>query len=94
MYEPRENNTIGSSKISLSKKYPNTEIFLVRIFPYSVQIRKNTDQKKLHIRTIFASPILFGAFLIQFPNLSSIKFGRYEKTTGKFFFLSKNPGFF
>ena len=39
---------------TLRKKYANVEFFLVRIFPYSVQIRKNTDQKKLHIWTIFA----------------------------------------
>ena len=39
---------------SLCKKCANTEIFLVRIFPYSVQIRKNTDQKKLHIWTLFS----------------------------------------
>ena len=30
-------------------KCPNTELFLVRIFMYSVQIQENTDQKKLRI---------------------------------------------
>ena len=41
----------------LREKYPNTKFFLVRIFrsksPYSVQIRENTDQKKLRIWTLF-----------------------------------------
>ena len=32
-------------KGSLLEKYPNTELFLVRIFLYSVRIQKNTDQK-------------------------------------------------
>ena len=31
---------------SLYEKCRNTEFFLVRIFPYSVQIRENTNQKK------------------------------------------------
>ena len=32
---------------------PNIEIFLVRIFLYSVRIQENTDHKKLHIWTLF-----------------------------------------
>ena len=32
---------------------PNTEFFLVRIFPYSVQKGENKDQKKLRIWTLF-----------------------------------------
>ena len=32
---------------------PNRELFLVCIFPYSVQIRENTDQKKLSVWTHF-----------------------------------------
>ena len=32
-------------KQSLREKYPNAELFLVRIFLYSVRIRENTDQK-------------------------------------------------
>ena len=38
--------------LTLREKWPNTEFFLVRIFPiarislYSVQMRENTDQKK------------------------------------------------
>ena len=38
---------------SLCEKCPNTEFLLFRIFPYSIQIRKNTDQKKLRIWTLF-----------------------------------------
>ena len=34
-------------------KVSNTEFFLVRIFPYSVRIWENTDQKKLYIWTLF-----------------------------------------
>ena len=34
-------------------KCPNTEFSLVHIFPYSARVRKNTDQKKLRIRTLF-----------------------------------------
>ena len=48
----------------LREKCSNTEFFLVRIFPhsdwirrdispYSVQMRENTDQKKLHIWSVF-----------------------------------------
>ena len=36
----------------MCEKCSNTEFLLVRIFPYSVQIPENTDQKKLHIWTI------------------------------------------
>ena len=35
--------------MSLCEMYPNTEFFLVRIFPYSVQMQENMDQKKLRI---------------------------------------------
>ena len=47
---------------------PNTEFFLIHIFPYSVQIWKNTDQKKLRIWTFFAQYIfpLMHSFLIFF----------------------------
>ena len=51
---------------TLREKCPNTEVFLVRISriqneygeipsisPYSVRMREYTDQKKLHIRTLF-----------------------------------------
>ena len=40
-------------KSPLHKKCPNTEFFLVRIPPYSVQMQKNTDQKNLRIWTPF-----------------------------------------
>ena len=29
----------------MRKKCPNTEFFLLHIFPYSVEMRENTDQK-------------------------------------------------
>ena len=58
--------TIFEVMFSLCKKCPNTEFFLVRIFPYfgriwdllrkypySARIWENTDQKKLHIWTLF-----------------------------------------
>ena len=30
-------------RLSLSEKCPNTEFFLIRIFPHSARIRENTD---------------------------------------------------
>ena len=38
---------------TLREKCPNTEFFVLRIFPHSVQIRENTKQKKLRIWTLF-----------------------------------------
>ena len=38
---------------ALSEKCPNTEFFPVRIFPHSVRMWENTDQKKLRIWTLF-----------------------------------------
>ena len=40
-------------KLTLHKKCPNTEFFLVRIFLYSDRIRENKDQQKLLIWTLF-----------------------------------------
>ena len=40
-------------KLTLHKKCPNTEFFLVRIFLYSDRIRENKDQQKLRIWTLF-----------------------------------------
>ena len=40
-------------KFSLYEKCPNTEFFLVRIFPYSVRMRENKDQQKLRIWSLF-----------------------------------------
>ena len=37
---------------TLHEKCPNTELFLVRIFLYSVQILENADSKKLRIWTL------------------------------------------
>ena len=39
--------------LSLREKCPNTELFLVHIFLYSVRIQENTDQKLLRIWTLF-----------------------------------------
>ena len=39
--------------MTLREKCPDTEFFLVRIFPYSVRMRENTDQRKLRIWTLF-----------------------------------------
>ena len=38
---------------SLREKCPSPEFFLVRVFPYSVRMRENTDQKKLRIWALF-----------------------------------------
>ena len=50
--------TIYYMPLTLHEKCPNTEFFLVLIFPhsispYSVRMRENTDQKKLCIWTLF-----------------------------------------
>ena len=37
----------------LCEKCPNREIFLVRIFLYWVRIQENTDQKNIHLWTVF-----------------------------------------
>ena len=38
-------NWLYSQAFALREKCPNTELFLVRIFLYSVQIQENTDQR-------------------------------------------------
>ena len=38
---------------ALCEKCPNTEYFLVHVFPYSVRMRKDTDQKKIRIWILF-----------------------------------------
>ena len=43
---------------SLHENWPNTEYFLVRIFLYSVWIKKNTDQKRLRIWTLFMQLVI------------------------------------
>ena len=58
--------TMVSFFLTLREKCPNTEFFLVRIFPhsdwirrdtpylsYAARMRENTDQKKLRIRSLF-----------------------------------------
>ena len=41
-------------RMTLHEKCPNMEIFLVRIFLYSVQIQENTDQKKSYLNIFHA----------------------------------------
>ena len=41
------------TKTTLRKKCSNTELFLVRIFQYSVRIQENAHQKNLRICTLF-----------------------------------------
>ena len=43
---------------SLRENCPNTEFFLVRIFPHSDWMQENTDQIKLCIWTLFAQWVL------------------------------------
>lgn len=38
-------------KYTTAQKFSILGIFLIRIFPYSVLIRRNADNKKVHIRT-------------------------------------------
>ena len=38
---------------SLREKCPNTEVFMVLIFLYLVQIQENKDREKLRIWTLF-----------------------------------------
>ena len=55
----------------------NTEFFRVHIFPYSVQIWENTDQKKLGIWTLFTQCITFANVVSTF----SIKRKPQNETT-------------
>ena len=50
----RANNAL-MKKTLLRENCPNTKIFLVRIFLYSVQIQENTGLKKLRNWTLFHS---------------------------------------
>ena len=71
-YGDLNNKLLNKRAFTRHKKHPNSEYFLVGIFPYSVwmqritykckckcpysvQIRENTDQKKLWIQTIITS---------------------------------------
>ena len=49
---------MGCAGFCMCEKCLHTEVFLVRIFPYSVRIRENTDQKKLRFWTLFTQYIL------------------------------------
>ena len=73
---------------------PNAEFFLVLIFPhsdwirrdtispYSVQMRQNTDQKKLHIWTLFTLCICLG-FGTQLCHWAPADFLGFLATSGK-----------
>ena len=39
-------NNVSVYEETMREKCPNTEVFLVRIFLYSVQMQENKDQKK------------------------------------------------
>ena len=89
---------------------PNTDFFLVRIFmhsdwiqsisPHSVRMRENTDQKKLHIWTLFKQCvfnqfIIFSLFIsfifttsLSLFNLFSTNVARMDKP-GSWFLLAK-----
>ena len=45
----------------LREKFPNTELFMVRIFLYSVQIQENTDQEN-SILTHFSLSVHWGSY--------------------------------
>ena len=49
--------------------WPNTEFFLVRIFPYSDQMPENTAMKKLSILTFFTQWWLNEIYLIGLEGL-------------------------
>ena len=44
--------------LSLCEKFPNMEFFLVHIFPHSVRMQENTDQKKLRIWKHFTQCVI------------------------------------
>ena len=54
---------------TLCEKCLNMEFFLVRIFPYSVQMRENTDQKKLRLWTLFTQCSCFAILHVSFRSV-------------------------
>ena len=83
--------------VTLCEKCPSTEFFLVRVFPrsrishirispYSVRMRENTDQKKLRIWTLFTQCKILWLFsdlpwkLMNFPVFpwSHLKFSDFS----------------
>ena len=92
--------------LSLREKSPNMEFFLVCIFPYSewseygdllhkspysVRIRKNTDQKKLRIRALFTQCV--GDYLLLLPWALIDKIG-WSITKLYLIYLSDNSNLF
>ena len=51
-------------RLALHRTCHHTEFFLVCIFSYSVRIQENTDQKKLHIWTLFTQCLFQWILLI------------------------------
>ena len=77
--------------IPLREKCPNKEFFLVRIFPYSVRLRENTDQKKPRIWTLFTQCTSQG-FLDQFSwNFITLNCFRKEISEGLLMMLYISP---
>ena len=82
------------SQRTLREKCPKTEFFLARIFLYSDWIQENTDQKKLHIETLFMqwncwkprqeNFLPSAAFLFKENNCNFLRLG---KTWNKFNFF-------
>ena len=73
--------------LTLREKCPNTEVFLLRIFPYSVPILENTVQKKLRIinNTIsnetFIPILLLSTQILEKEHLNSVSGCSNEKFT-------------
>ena len=63
-----------------------TEFFLFRIFLHSVRIQENTEQKKLHIWTLFRqyAENTSGSFVYKSSHrMCSVRKGAFRKFTGK-----------
>ena len=73
---------------SLRENLPNTEFFLVLFFLYSVRVQKNTDQKKLRIRTLFtqwfSQMVIVSQCFKKFWYLLYICFGVFRKRSISF----------
>ena len=65
-------------RMALHEKCPNMEIFLVRIFLYSVQIQESTNQKTLPIRTLFTQCDTLQTIKI-ITSSPNIKFFKYNE---------------
>ena len=59
---------------TLRKKCPNTDLFLVRIFLYSVRIQENTDPEITPYLNIFHAVVVSGFKLRPFSILEKVPF--------------------